>query len=220
MRQHWKYIGVGGLLLAACASAGPADNPVARTLTWFSYVNGDDLRATCRRGSPDRYRLVYNGNYLEQRRTYDLTAGTDGASLVGYVAGGANLASGIPVLDPLAPWRGVSFNSRLESAQVRALREALAASGAGQTAPKGLELPSDSFYWLAATCQDGVFHFNAWAYPSPSFDALSFVGVLMARDTSGVPLNKARAIAYLSHREQDEAQRFVLKVGDNGFAPF
>lgn len=225
MKRLWKRVGLGigcALLVACgssgCASSGPVGNPVARTVTWFSYVNGDDLRATCRAGNPDRYRLIYNGNYLEQTRTYDLTAEGDGAALVGRVVGEVNLALGIPVFDPLAPWRGQSFSARLQSAPLRDLREALALSGPG--AGKGFELPSDSFFWVAAYCQNGTFRFTAWAYPSAAFDALAFVNVLLVRDTSGVPLNKARPIAYLTLREQEEARRFVLKVGDNGLASF
>ena len=35
------------LLLAGCAASGPAGNPIARNLTWFSYVGGDYIRAAC-----------------------------------------------------------------------------------------------------------------------------------------------------------------------------
>ena len=38
------------LLLSGCASLGPAEEADARKLTWFSYVNGEDLRAQCSSG--------------------------------------------------------------------------------------------------------------------------------------------------------------------------
>ncbi|MBF0093999.1 MAG: hypothetical protein HQL33_07945 [Alphaproteobacteria bacterium] len=216
----------GGLaLLAACASSGPTANPFARTLEWFSYVGGDDIRAECRAGSPDRYRMVYNGNYLEQRRTYDVAPETGGsqaggARIAGRVIGEANLASGIPLLDPLEPWRGAGFETRLDPGRTRALRETLDAAGKNGAAPGGSELPSDGFFWTAAVCRDGVFRFGAWAYPSPGFDSLGFPGILLESDTTGTPINRARTVDYLTLREKEEARRFVLKVGDNGLAPF
>ena len=231
--QVWLWVGCA--LLAACASTGPEDNPFVRSATWFSYVGGDDLRVACTAGSPDRYRLVYNGNYKEQRRTYDLVADADansnsspgpknGASVEGHVRGEVNLASGVPLLDPLAPWRGLSFTSRMEPEWLHVLRTALAAA---EPPPKGLLLPSDSFYWTAAVCEGGVFRFYAWTYPSPAYDALTFVDAVLASDTSGAPFNKAREITYFTLRDQegyppnqDRGGRFVLKVGDNGLAAF
>ena len=48
------------LLPAGCTTRGAEHDPIARTLTWYSYLNGDDLRAACTAGATDRYRLVYN----------------------------------------------------------------------------------------------------------------------------------------------------------------
>src|SRR5690606_6468296 len=58
------------IVLAACTYRG-ADDPVSRKFSWFSYLNGDDIRRECVAGAADRYRFVYNGINVEQVRTYD-----------------------------------------------------------------------------------------------------------------------------------------------------
>ncbi|MFX4447010.1 hypothetical protein ABTA86_19705, partial [Acinetobacter baumannii] len=84
-------LGLAAVGLVACASTGPVDNPIARTLTWFSYLNGDDIRNTCPAGVRDRYRFVYNGTFNSQVRTYDLVqdTGGGGATLTIHVGGRA-----------------------------------------------------------------------------------------------------------------------------------
>ena len=71
------------LLLAGCASFGPAEEADARKLTWFSYVNGEDLRAQCSKEEPDRYRLIYNSKSNAQLRTYEVRAAGDAAEGAG-----------------------------------------------------------------------------------------------------------------------------------------
>ena len=46
------------------------DQPVVRSLNWFSYVAAEDVRATCRTGGRSRLRLVYNALWEEQVRAY------------------------------------------------------------------------------------------------------------------------------------------------------
>ena len=66
----------GGLLwavgLSACTYQGHIDEPVTVKATWYSYLAGDDIRQTCVPNGLPRYRLVYNGRYEEQLRSYDL----------------------------------------------------------------------------------------------------------------------------------------------------
>src|SRR5262245_6550826 len=81
-----------GVLLAACAYRGDIDNPIIRKLSWFSYLDGTDIRTTCADGAPDGYRLVYNGRYEEQVRSYEIFAdGAGGAYLVARAKGPANV---------------------------------------------------------------------------------------------------------------------------------
>ena len=58
---------------------GSADNPLARSFTWFSYVAGDDIKAECTSESRDHFRFVYNANYEQQIRAYDLKGVEGGA---------------------------------------------------------------------------------------------------------------------------------------------
>ncbi len=60
------------IVVASCTYQGGLENPVTRKFTWFSYVNGDDIRKVCAGLGADRYRFVYNGIYQRQTRTYDV----------------------------------------------------------------------------------------------------------------------------------------------------
>src|SRR5262249_48173552 len=103
-RRFWREICMA-LLLAACTYRGDIDNPIVSGLSWFSYLDGTDIRTACAGGAPDRYRLVYNGRYEEQVRSYDISAdGAGGAYLVARARGTANVAD-IPRNKLLAPWR-------------------------------------------------------------------------------------------------------------------
>ena len=75
-----------------CAYRGPAstdiDNPAVQKLAWFSFLDGHDIREACASlgpKAPAHYRLVYNGQYLEQIRAYEI---------VGQPSGGAALTAG------------------------------------------------------------------------------------------------------------------------------
>src|SRR5918911_5006966 len=59
------------MILSGCAGTGGSANPVARSLGWFNYLNGTELRDACATG-PDRYRFIYNARWGEQVRTYDI----------------------------------------------------------------------------------------------------------------------------------------------------
>src|ERR1700751_6126832 len=66
--------------LAACSYRGDIDNPVVRKVSWFSYLDGTDIRAACTEGAQDRYRLVYNVRYEEQLRSYEVVADGGGGA--------------------------------------------------------------------------------------------------------------------------------------------
>lgn len=214
--------------IAACAyQAGDENNPLLRKITWFSYLDSGDLRTSCTAGSPDRYRLVYNGHYQEQVRTYDISTADDGsASLHQHVFGEANLAgleadasSAAAFLKSVAqPWQGVEFTRRLSAQQVADLKAGLAASPAPSV---GLELASYGFYWIAAACSDGVFSYKAWKWPD-GFENTAFVAPLMAVDPSDRPLNPPRKVPETSWDTQyrydraGDANYFQIKIGPMG----
>jgi hypothetical protein len=75
-----------GLTMAVASAAWAqrpdrnVDQPIVRSLNWFSYVASDDIRAACRPGGRDRLRLVYNALWEEQVRTYELFLQPDGTA--------------------------------------------------------------------------------------------------------------------------------------------
>ena len=69
-RNIFTYLVV--FLTASCTYSGGIDNPFSKKFTWFSYINGDDIRKVCASLGADRYRFVYNGIYQIQTRTYDV----------------------------------------------------------------------------------------------------------------------------------------------------
>jgi hypothetical protein len=179
------------LALAACTYRPGADNPVARSMTWFSYAGAGDVRSACRPGAADRFRLIYNGDYDEQVRSYDITAlaSSAGAMFEARVREQADLSRALSLGDPFGPWREQGKLVRLGPDQTAELRRALVDSGLLRPAPKRLRLDSNGFYWLASVCLDGRFTVNAWKYPSSRFKALSFPAVLLRHDPTGIEVN-------------------------------
>lgn len=178
--------------LAACASQGPTDNPVARNLTWDRYVGGDDIARSCTAGGPDRYRLVYNARQDDQQKTYDLSALPGGELMLeARVIGKGNLndpKTPLSITDPIGPWRGPQALYRLNPAEAGRFKAALTATGFEAPAPSGLFLRGDTFYWTASACRDGVFHFHAWAWPDEPFKqmAVPLIEAMAAFDKTGV----------------------------------
>lgn len=202
---------------AGCAYEGGVDNPVVRKLSWFSFIEGDDLRRACGPGAPDRFRLVYNAVYDEQVRIYELGGAGQPSRLRQRVIEAPNLALGADVLDPVGPWRGRTAERVLDEGRYRALLESFAADGVFGPPSQGLELPSRGFYWTAAACREGRWHFTAWLWPRPEFQRLRFDDLLFAADTTGVPPNPPRP---LPPRYNDTGfyGDFTLRVGVDGLS--
>lgn len=209
------------LAVAGCTYQETA-NPLARKLSWFSYLNGDDVRAACRTGGPERWRFAYNGIYTEQIRTYDLTERPDGVfRLRVNVANKANLSEFFvgKAEDLAAPWRGPVGEVLLGRDQRDLLARAADDSGLFDPAPKGLQLSSDDFYWIGVACRNGRVSFNAYRWPSDRFAKLNFPAILLAWDPTGVAVNPPRETTTLElHGETSPKVKFQfnLKVGDNG----
>ncbi|MBI4182849.1 MAG: hypothetical protein HY521_02490, partial [Proteobacteria bacterium] len=179
---------LSALFLAACAYRGESDNPIIRRLTWFSYLNGDDVRAACRPGARERYRFVYNADYTQQVRTYEVVASPwrDGNALEVRVLTPADLARGLKLDDPLELWRGTSALVAVSDLDLAILKEALAAGGFG--APEvGLRLPSRATYWVVIACRAGGYAFDAYLHPSTRFQGLRFPAELARLDPTGIP---------------------------------
>lgn len=179
------------MLVTGCAyQAGDEANPLTRKFTWFSFVGGDDIRADCKPGAPDRFRLIYNGIWLEQVRVYQVRGGATPILDERVIA--PDQLTELSLGDPLAPWRGVTASVTLRSDEYAALLQTLTKSGAYTSPAETLTLRSDDFYWTAASCHDGAFHLTAWRYPSDGFSHITFPAWLMALDRTGVPVNPPR----------------------------
>lgn len=177
-----------GSLVASCAyQPGDEGNPFTRKFTWFSFIAGDDVRAACRPGAPDRFRLIYNGNWTEQVRIYEVRDGS--APVLEQRIIGAGSVTGLSFSDPLAPWRGVTASAPIPPDEYAGFLRSLVQSRAYASPEDTLTLRSDGFYWTVASCHDGVFHLAAWLYPSDAFSHATFPAWLVAFDRTGVAIN-------------------------------
>lgn len=210
-------------LAAGCAYTGGVGEPFSRKFQWFSYIAGDDIRANCKAGSPAQYRLVYNANWQEQVRAYDVRRSVivgGGARMWAQVFGGDAPITNFTINDPQAPWRGEGGQASLSEDQYLALIRAVEVSGFGQPSPEGLRLDSWDFYWVVTACADGQFHMNAWKYPSDRFAAISFDKPLFAADNTGKRVNPPGPVdSAVARAEADRLKQyyFQLRVGRNGF---
>jgi hypothetical protein len=214
--------------LAACTYRGDIDSPATIKATWFSYLNGDDIRAACGEGGGRRYRLIYNADYDEQLRSYEVTGdGAGGATLVSRVLGPSGLVvNRVRLSDPLAWARWTRAVTELTPDEMARLDRALEESGAFGPAPEGLQMFSKETYWVSNLCRDGTFYFNAWRFPSDRYAAITFDELLFALDETGVAVRApvavpvgASARAGVPRRQESDDTRgnfFNVKVGENG----
>jgi len=209
----------GLIFVSACASEGPSDNPIVRKFSWLSYLEGGDIRKACRQGAPNSYRLVYNGVYTEQVRMYDIK---DDGDLRVQILQPTDLKQ-IGINKPgdlLSPWRGKTLWKQLSAKSVADVVTALERDGAFATPNVGLELSSKGFFWSVASCHEGQYHFNAWAWPSAEWDALGFDDAVFAVDPSPIPLNpprktETRRLGVVGYDDAKE-NAYWTKVGENG----
>lgn len=183
------------LAVAGCSYRGNIDNPIARHLTWFSYIGGDDIRAACGPGMLDWYRLVYNARYEEQLRSYEVVAdGAGGAILVARALGSPAPLS-VVAGTPLPSWGWARSETRLDEAAFAAFEQTMVDSGFFEPPPVGLRLSSGDFWWVASGCIDEAFHFSAWRHTPDHAADLDFPAFLFAHDATGVPVNPPRPVA-------------------------
>ena len=180
------------VVLAGCSTADQPigeQHPVARQLSWFAYLDGADIRRACGPDSADVTRLVFNNVWPRQARVYQLTARADGgATLNIHVQGPTNLFEVIPFLEQKWAWHGKQATVVLTAEQHARVVDALKASDAFGPPPVGTWLDSDASYWVMTACRDGKVDFNAWAYPSERWKAMTFDEVLFGMDVTEVPV--------------------------------
>lgn len=210
--------------LAGCAYGGGIERPGVQKTSWFSYLNGDDIRRECTEGSVPRTRLVYNAQYEEQIRAYELVGdGAGGAYYTARVQTPASLTR-VTLDDPLAPWRWQTSEVLLSPPEVEGFESALRDSNAFGRTPTGLRLHSREFYWVTIACRDGRVHFNAWKHPSERYAQIAFDRWLLRFDRTGVPVREPRPVDpserlrdRVTRGDDDSSVNFDLTVGENGF---
>jgi len=209
------------------------DLPVVRSVSWFGYVGGDDIRAACQPGTRSHIRLIYNALWEEQVRAYDLFPQPDGTAglNVGVLADQGNVAT-LSVsngLDITNPWRMKKGERLLNVGETRDLMAALQASAAFGPPRDGLRLPDNDFWWAVSSCRDGVWGFQAYHYPTDGFANVRFADRLWALDEVRVPISKPRKLEPAEFRRGDDfdrhsvqrgrGDRWMLVVGKDGLRP-
>lgn len=193
--RRFAFTAVAVLGLAACTTyEGSVDNPVERSFSWFSYVAGDDIRAACRAGSPDRYRFVYNGVYQRQIRAYDLRLNEDGGELTSRARDKPGNVANFQFLNPLGPWELRRSVARLTGVDVAEIVDGLQRDVAAAPVSAGQRLRSNKFYWVVAACQSGMFRLHAFEQDRVELGALTFRGPLLAHDKTNVDFAEAKQI--------------------------
>ncbi|MCW9033160.1 MAG: hypothetical protein OQJ97_02995 [Rhodospirillales bacterium] len=203
-------------VVTGCTYQGGEVNPIERKFSWFSFLNGDDMRATCQSGGPNHYRFVYNGVYTEQVRIYELR----GNDLKVEVIGEADLSELYvnEVLDLLKPWQGKKATIRLREADKELLEQAMTSDGIFTHDEREIELSSDQFYWLVVACKEGVLRFGTFRWPDANYKNLAFSPLLLGWDMTEIPLNPPRETLFDDEYKVNKADhgRFNIRVGPNG----
>lgn len=225
---------LSALILAGCAynsagnqgSGAGIDNPVERKFTWFSYLDAADIRNSCAAGGPDQYRIVYNGQYYDHVRTYEITSSPQPQLLARArgVSGDITQMRFNSFDDLLGPWNFRRSQSALKAAEWSQLRDMLHQSGFAAGDQAGLRLHSQDFYWLVAGCEGGKFHFNAWA-DKPGANSLTrtkFLDFLLKHDGTGVGYKPPHTVSYMEKNDQskgpgrDYSGAFLITVHNDG----
>ncbi len=199
-----------GLLVSCTTYSGSADNPIERSLTWFSYVAGDDIKASCAAGSRDHFRFVYNAVYQKQIRAYDMKGVDAGADLVARVRNEPGNVSGFRIQDPLGPWALAESRASISNEQASAIVDALSRDAERAPASAGQQLASNEFYWIVSGCSAGSFRIWAFDQDRVGVNALEFASELRALDGTDIDFRNAMPV------EGFDDSVFYIKINQKG----
>lgn len=194
MRKPWMAALALAGVLAACGTQEAVDNPLTQRFAWFDYLNGGGLREYCAEAALPRYRFVYNAEYDEQLRRYEVVSDGAGGALVTSYAQGSDALVAVSLNDIMAPWRWRRSQSAMTPEAFLRFEAALKQSGFFDPPPVGLRLPSAGYYWIGVGCRGGMLYFNAWRYPSDRYAALSFPKLLFGQDRTGLEVRAERHV--------------------------
>jgi hypothetical protein len=205
-------------LLSACASNGDISDPLRRKMSYFSHINGDDIRATCQPGAADRMRLTFNGRYQDQVRIYDLQHTDDKPVLNEKVLSDLIINQGFTLSSLVDSLSGTDSQTPLTDSKADALWQTMVASGALTPATPGQRLESDSLWWMATGCHSGQTFFHVWEQteqsgPPPFFD---MIRALDASDLAWPAVAPPPVTTLNSPRDYSEKTHFVLETTASG----
>lgn len=202
---------IPNVLLASCTTYdGAADNPVERSLTWFSYVAGDDIRASCTAESRDHFRFVYNAVYQKQIRAYDLKGVETGAAFTVRVRNEPGNIANFRIQDPLGPWALEEARADLTNDQASEIIDALSRDAEGAPPAAGQQLASNEYYWIVSGCSVGTFRLWAFDHDRVDVNALEFASALRGLDATGIAFREAKPV------EGFDDGAFYIKINRTG----
>ena len=176
-----------GTSALAPSTVSPVKEPVASPLSgpamWLSYLNGSSLRSNCGSEAADTYRFVYNADFTQQVRTYDVTLPHDGRPGVFMARVTATGGGGF------GSYRSNVWAQRTMSRnQAEPVLRALAKSGFGTQSRGQASLRSDAFYWVVSACVNGAFRMSAWTQLAADQSPAEFAPELFSLDDTAVPV--------------------------------
>lgn len=209
------------VVIAGCSYDGPAGNFFSQRLSFFSYMNGDDIRETCEAGGPDRYRFVYVANFRRQTRMYDALPTAEGWMLRQQVDRGL-LVNSFQLDSLLSLGTPARAAVPLGEEEVAELEEAMFASGVFTPPPVGLRLDSEGFFWVVTGCHRGDYFLTGYRYPSNRWDDIRFDEFLFERDRLDAQIRRPPdrlpnlPVGGCRQRTQREGTCFTVEVGEDG----
>ena len=222
--QTYAVYLIGIILLSACTFSG-SHHPAIQKFTYFSYLNGDDIRLKCVLGGAEFLRFVYNGIYTEQVRAYDIFPHSTEVGrfiLETRVSNTADLSTFVTDLyhpDLFAPWRPVKSSINLRKEDVEKLKLTVSANDFNKTPGYAGDLSSIKFYWLVNGCIEGRFYLKAFVWPESSFLEAQFPDLLSSWDFTAIPINPPRKTSlfeiYRTYEEEEFYNLFTIRIGEN-----
>lgn len=219
----------GAALLSACSYTANSDiqNPVVRKASWFSYLNGDDLRSACSAGEAEgRIRLTYNADYYKEVRSYNILpyAGNETFKLESYVFGPADVSQiNVTLNAPLGFLGGKKVEQNISRSQYLSLTDAMVKDGFGTQNRDGLRLFARDFYWVALGCSKKHITLAAWSSAKDDLRGLGFPGVIhgLSGIDSDLPLPPAADAPklpdpnYSANDRKEQTRNFYQTVRGN-----
>lgn len=212
-----------GTQTASAATAAGASRSSTGTAsggnTWASFVSGQDLKAACNASTPDTLRFVYNADFTEHVRLYEMYDAGDGSAVLTITVRGPTRIGSDParIAGRVTGKRSVNGLAPFER---NSLMQTLMSSGfTSSPLPQGTVLPSDGHFWVVSGCRGGAFTVNAWSYPSDRWDSITFPGMLGQLDFTNIrfnPLSTLTEAQRAAARTGETAQAFDLRLGTDG----